>query len=82
LNNFLEKKFSPLVHQKKIEGILIVDCLQNKMKKKYLQANMESTIYLDEQDKKESKKQGSVLQSQIMGLTVRNSLEDNFLKEI
>ena len=43
---------------------------------------MESTIYLDEQDKKESKKQGSVLQSQIMGLTVRNSLEDNFLKEI
>jgi len=43
---------------------------------------MESTIYLEEQDKKESKKQGSVLQSQIMGLTVRNSLEDNFLKEI
>jgi len=43
---------------------------------------MESTIYLDEQDKKESKKQGSVLQSQVMGLTVRNSLEDNFLKEI
>jgi hypothetical protein len=43
---------------------------------------MESTIYLDEQDKKESKKQGLVLQSQVMGLTVRNSLEDNFLKEI
>lgn len=36
LNNFLEKEFSPLIHQNKMEGILKVDCLQNKMKKKYL----------------------------------------------
>jgi hypothetical protein len=36
LNNFLEKEFSPLIHQNKMEGILIVDCLQNKMKKKHL----------------------------------------------
>ena len=44
---------------------------------------MESTIHLDDSDqlKKESKKQSVVIQSQ-MGMTMRNSLEDNFLKEI